>query len=159
MTIMKNIILILAFVLTFTHSFSQKQSVTESDYQIGLFNASYSKNGFTVSKCFNRMSIQVSSLPLFSSEFKVFSSLGVSGQVVINESDFGKVYTYSGVQRIQTRLGLKKEHINLGIGLGFKTKINQVLELVCQGGYNTLNVSKINRHTIFNSEVGMYYNF
>lgn len=157
--VMKTLKLIIALFLISNITFSQDQTIAESNYQIGMFNAASSKKSFTFSKDFNSVSFQISSLPLFANEFKVYSSIGVSGQLTVNKSHFGKVYTYSGIQRIETKIGGKKEHINLGLGLGFKKEINQELEFVCQGGYNALNALDNNRNNVFNSEVGVYYYF
>jgi len=153
---MKAIMLITVLLLSI---FNFSQSVLESDYQLGMINSTSAKESFSYSHEFKFFSIQFTTLPIYCQTFKVFSSTGLNGQVTLGKTDMGKLYSYTGIQYVQTDLVRRKSHVNLGAGIGYKTTLSKSFAIIVQGGYNSLNIRKTDRRIVFNSEIGMSFKF
>lgn len=156
---MKRLLCTVLLLFICTASIGQGQSIIEGDYQIGMLNKSSSKKGFIFNLRKERIGLKISTLPLFSKGHKVYSSLGVSGLFNLKTDKHTLVYGYAGAQRITTKIGEKRNHLNLGAGLGLNAKVKDAIELICQVGYGSLNSFKSNQLTTVISEVGLYYRF
>lgn len=156
---MKKVVCILLFLSIYSAVLSQGQNIVDDNYQIGMLNQSSSKKGFIFNLKKKKIGLKVSTLPFFSKGHKVYSSLGVSGLFDLKTNQYASVYSYAGAQRITTKIGRNKSHLNLGVGVGLNAKVKSSIELICQVGYSSLNSFKSNQLTTVVSELGLYYRF
>ena len=156
---MKTLGFIFLFITQIFIGFGQEQRMRENNYQIGMMNQSSSLKGFSLVHMSDRVGITINYLPLFSKQHKIYSSIGVSGIVILDQVKAINVYGFTGGQSITTHLGENKRHLNFGVGIGIKTKLVNALNLVCQSGYGIINVLKHDRQSVFTSEIGVCYQF
>lgn len=161
-------------------SFSQEK--TRSAHYFGLHAGSTTAYGLSYRYWPKRLGVEFTTLPTFKkylpigkSFIKSKISTGLSFLYKIKESKFVDLYTYLGGFTLFEKnyetyydqvnyetIYIKKEHLdlNIGLGLGVKFKFIEVMDFNLQLGYGMYKINQPNDfYSLVSGEVGLYYNF
>ena len=166
---MKNLILLFAALLTLSYAKAQDidtapKKLELSPHHVGLHIGAVTGSGFSYRYWPAKLGFQITGIPIINTDYR-FTSLGVSALYLLKDNRKVDLFAYLGNHAVFTATKIfsndstiynKFFFDNLGIGLGVKTTIWEVINLNFQVGYGFYNVGEYTS-TNFTGEFGVYY--
>ena len=154
----KYIMIFYIFSLSFAGSAQLKETPNDiKESHIGFYGSAKTDKGFSFKYIPDKIGVQVTGVPVFSKDKRVFFSVGLSGLFILQESKVASVFSYLGGQYIESNVFEKSGRFNMGGGFGMNTKLSDSFDISTRGGYGLLNVTNSNTSGVFTAELGFNY--